>query len=151
MIDRFRSWFKNELMSSGATFCRSVQLLGVLFTAGVGVVPSHRDEAVCVEVAHSAHAQSGHNEVNGQLTHVADGYCRLRGQQTKARKCLLLLQASQWEKALLSSVLHHLSIQSFQSIWIQIQFKNTCSRRNIECCCNSYHPSINQELLWIVM
>lgn len=59
------------------TFCGSVQLLGVLFAAAVRVVSSHGDQAVCVHVAHPAHVESGHQEVHSQLTHVADGNCRL--------------------------------------------------------------------------
>lgn len=59
------------------TFCSGVQLLSVFFAGGVRVVPGHGDETVCVQVAHSAHVESGHDEVHRQLAHVTDSHRRL--------------------------------------------------------------------------
>lgn len=55
-----------------------MHLLSILFAGGVRVVPSHRDETVCVYVAHSIHVESGHNEVHRQLTHITDSHSWLQ-------------------------------------------------------------------------
>lgn len=69
------------------TFGRSVQFLGVFFAGGVRVVSSHGDQAVCVHEAHSAHVQSGHQEVDSQLTHVTNGNRRLEGDKRHSQGC----------------------------------------------------------------
>lgn len=64
------------------TFCRGVQLLGIFFAGGVRVVPSHGNETVCMDEAHSAHVESGHDQVHGQLGHIANSHGRLRTEAT---------------------------------------------------------------------
>lgn len=67
-----------------------MKLLSILLAADIRVVPGHRDETVCVDVSHSAHVESGDDEVHGQLAHVTNSYCRLGRGLTQVEKLTII-------------------------------------------------------------